>query len=60
MKPLAIIAAGLLSGCVTIPIPPGGDKAGQLGRIVIRYEPNYLGTMSYLMNRPLPKPTSSK
>jgi hypothetical protein len=49
---LALAAALVVGGCVSIPIPPsdmGGAKAGELGtlnvRIVAEYKPNWQGTL---------------
>lgn len=37
-KLLAIIPVMLLSGCLTIPIPPVGEQAGQFGTLKIGVE----------------------
>lgn len=44
-KFLLIISLLLVGGCVTMPIPPFGDKRGELGqlhlRLDVRYEPRF-------------------
>ena len=34
---LTIIAILLLSGCITIPVPPYGEHAGKLGAVTITF-----------------------
>ena len=62
---LLILSALCLCGCATtgtdgssptpfalrVPLPPSGEKAGQLGYLVFGYEPNLLGTANYFLNR---------
>lgn len=57
---LAMIVS--LTGCVSIPIPPGGDNPGQLGRLELKlvFTPNVSGAIDYLWSKQQPKPTSSK
>jgi outer membrane protein assembly factor BamE (lipoprotein component of BamABCDE complex) len=54
---IAIAVALILSGCA-IPIPPSGEKMGELGTITIQvgYVPNQLS----LNDRPLPASTTTK
>ncbi len=59
---LITIAALLLSGCVSFPIPPYGPDLGKLGRLQVKmiYVPNIAGTIDYLFSKQQPKPTSTK
>lgn len=59
---LALWATSLLTGCVSIPIPPGGQNPGQLGRLELKlvFTPNISGAIDYLWSQQQPKPTSSK
>lgn len=52
----------LLNGCVSIPIPPGGEDSGKLGRLELKlsFKPNVSGAIDYLWSKQQPKPTSSK
>jgi hypothetical protein len=47
---------------ISIPIPPSGEHAGDLGWFKLGYEPNYLGTYDYAARafHQEPKPTSTK
>lgn len=46
---------------ISIPIPPSGEHAGDLGYFRLGYEPNYLGTYNYALRAfQEPKPTSTK
>jgi hypothetical protein len=51
----------LLSGCVSIPLPPMGENSGDYGHIDIsvRYRPNFETIMNTFLKEE-PKPTSSK
>jgi hypothetical protein len=59
-----ILIAFLLSGCVSIPIPPGGENSGKLGRLELKlvFTPNVSGAIDYFWSKQqqTPKPTSSK
>jgi len=57
-----VAIAVFLSGCVSVPIPPVGKDAGQLGKIELKliYTPNVSGTIDYFWSKQQPKPTSSK
>jgi hypothetical protein len=59
---LAIAMLALLTGCVSVPIPPGGDNSGKLGRLELKlvFIPNISGAIDYLWSQQQPKPTSSK
>jgi hypothetical protein len=59
---LAVGAITLLTGCVSVPIPPGGENAGKLGRLELKlvFTPNVSGAIDYLWSKQQPKPTSSK
>jgi hypothetical protein len=59
---LALWATSLLTGCVSIPIPPGGQNPGQFGRLELKlvFTPNISGAIDYLWSQQQPKPTSSK
>ena len=59
---LALGALTFLTGCVSIPIPPGGEKPGQIGRLELKlvFVPNVSGAIDYLWSKQQPKPTSSK
>jgi hypothetical protein len=61
---LLAIAALLLSGCVSFPIPPYGPDLGKLGSLQLKmiYVPNVAGTITYLFSKQQqqPKPTSTK
>lgn len=43
---LPILAAALLPGCVTVPIPPFGDRIGQYGDLKISLSVQYLPRFS--------------
>jgi hypothetical protein len=43
---LPTLAAVLLSGCVTVPIPPFGDRIGELGDLKISLSVQYLPRFS--------------
>jgi hypothetical protein len=57
----ATAAALALAGCVSIPLPPTGENAGEWGRleVAVRYIPNLSAAWSYLRGEQ-PKPTSTK
>ncbi len=59
---LALALLALLTGCVSVPIPPGGENAGKLGRLELKlvFTPNVSGAIDYLWSKQQPKPTSSK
>lgn len=61
MKSVAAILLLLLPGCVSIPLPPTGEGAGEWGRleVAVRYIPNLSAAWSYVTGEQ-PKPTSSK
>jgi starvation-inducible outer membrane lipoprotein len=53
----------LLSGCVTIPIPPVGAEPGSLGSLEIQvmFHPNLINAVEkFNLGKENPKPTSSK
>jgi hypothetical protein len=54
----------LLCSCVSIPIPPGGENSGKLGRLELKlvFTPNVSGAIDYFWSKQQqkPKPTSSK
>lgn len=43
---LPTLAAVLLSGCVTVPIPPFGDRIGELGSVKLSLKVEYLPALS--------------
>lgn len=55
------LLALVLSGCVTMPIPPIGENAGAYGMLEVKvmYHPN-LSTIINKVRGEEPKPTSSK
>lgn len=56
---LGTAGALALAGCVSIPVPPTGDNAGEWGRIevAVRYIPNLSAAWSYLRGeQPTPTP----
>jgi len=59
---ITLAALTLLAGCVSIPIPPGGEDSGKLGRLELKlsFKPNVSGAIDYLWSKQQPKPTSSK
>lgn len=58
---LWVLAIFFCSGCMSIPIPPGGENPGQYGYIDIsvKFRPNFDSVMN-AFRREEPKPTSSK
>lgn len=62
MKARAALAAVLaVAGCVSLPLPPAGENAGDWGRleVAVRYIPNFPAAWAHLRGEQ-PKPTSSK
>lgn len=61
MKRWATASALVVTGCVSIPLPPTGQGAGDWGRVevAVRYIPNISTAWSYLTGEE-PKPTSTK
>ncbi len=67
LRAACAILALACAGCVSFPVPPsdmGGVKAGQLGRVRLqltaKWEPDWQGVLQAALNRPLPKPASTK
>ncbi|MBU3666725.1 MAG: hypothetical protein FGM15_12740 [Chthoniobacterales bacterium] len=65
MRTLALVAALLLAGCVSFPVPPapmGNMETGQLGRMRVqltaKWEPNWQGVLKAALSRQLPEPKS--
>lgn len=42
MKPLLLIPLLLIAGCVSVPIPPFGDRVGDLGTLKLSVKVDYL------------------
>lgn len=42
MKPLLLIPLLLIGGCVSVPIPPFGDRVGDLGTLKLSVKVDYL------------------
>ena len=59
---LALALLALTTGCVSVPIPLGGEDSGKLGRIelTLSFKPNVSGAIDYLWSKQQPKPISSK
>ena len=53
MKFFLAMAILALSGCIALPLPPGGPDSGKLGRLELKlvYTPNINGTISYFLAR---------
>jgi hypothetical protein len=59
---LAVWILTMLTGCVSVPIPPAGEDSGKIGRLELKlvFIPNVSGAIDYLWSKQQPKPTSSK
>lgn len=50
MKRIALLLCLVLTGCVTIPLPPTGPDAGKYGYVTVGYVPNAFNTPNLNIN----------